>query len=233
MADRPPTPPRKVQAPKVRQHERRPAEVADRKKRALLYAVSSAGLGALVVVVFVLARGGGGAGDESAVAAAMRKAGCTLKSVPAQKGEHLDSLEAKPKHNSTPPSSGPHYFETAPWGTYDDPVSALRLVHNLEHGGVVIQYGPKAPDGAADALVSFWRDDPNGMTVSPLPSLGDKIALAAWTVEDGRAREKDYHGEGRVATCPRFDQKAFETFREEFRFKGPERFPEDALEPGE
>ena len=205
----------------------------DRRKRLLLYALAAAGLGALVVVAFALTRGGGGAGDESAVAADMRKAGCTLETFPGLKPDHLNDLEAKPKYNSTPASSGPHYFEPALWGAYEEPVSQLRLVHNLEHGGVIIQYGSRAPEGTADALLSFWRDDPNGVMVSPLPSLGDKIALAAWTVDDARASEDDYHGEGRVATCPRFDQEAFETFREEFRFKGPERFPEDALEPGE
>jgi hypothetical protein len=39
-------------------------------------------------------------------------------------------------------------------------------------------------------------------------------------------------GKGRLAVCSTFDEKAFKTFRDAFRGKGPERFPVDALTPG-
>ena len=35
-----------------------------------------------------------------------------------------------------------------------------------------------------------------------------------------------------VASCPKFDEKAFTAFRDEFRGKGPERFPVSILTPG-
>jgi hypothetical protein len=57
------------------------------------------------------------------------------------------------------------------------------------------------------------------MLVAPLPKLGDKIALTAWT---------------QWAECTHFDQNAFSKFVAAFRYHGPESsvFPKSALEPG-
>ena len=54
------------------------------------------------------------------------------------------------------------------------------------------------------------------MLAFPLPKLGNKIALVAWTQKPGETR-----GQGRVAECTRFDQPAFKAFRDAFRGKGP------------
>ena len=39
-------------------------------------------------------------------------------------------------------------------------------------------------------------------------------------------------GQGHLAKCTEFDEEAFATFRDEFRFKGPERFAPEQLQPG-
>jgi hypothetical protein len=65
------------------------------------------------------------------------------------------------------------------------------------------------------------------MLAFPLPKLGNRIALVAWTQKPGESR-----GQGRIAECTRFDQSAFKAFRDAFRGKGPERFPVDRLRPG-
>ena len=59
---------------------------------------------------------------------------------------------------------------------------------------------------------------------------GSKVYLTAWTVEiqDGNV----VSGTNVVATCSRFGENAFKTFRDEFRGKGPERFPVGQLTPG-
>jgi hypothetical protein len=103
------------------------------------------------------------------------------------------------------------------WNAYDEPVPELALVHNLEHGGIVVQYGARVPRGAVSAILSWYRSDPVGLVVAPLPALGDRIALTAWT---------------RLATCRRFDAEAFGAFRDAYRFHGPERVPRRTLEPG-
>ncbi len=40
------------------------------------------------------------------------------------------------------------------------------------------------------------------------------------------------NGTAYLATCTKFDEDAFSTFRDELRFRGPERFPPDSLQPG-
>jgi hypothetical protein len=190
-------------------------------------------LGAIVAGVLVL---GGGSGTD--VAEQIRAAGGTYREVEARKNlrpnmRHVTSLPKGFKFNTDPPTSGLHNPVWIVWGMYDAPADRLRSVHNLEHGGIVIHYGPKAPDGTVERLGEFYREDPNGIVIAPLPSLGNKISLAAWTFDLGRLNERGYEGEGRLAIMPRFDEDAFQAFVDEYRFKGPERFEPGDLEPGE
>ena len=91
-------------------------------------------------------------------------------------------------------------------------------MHNLEHGGIVIQYGSKVPAATVDQLAAFVDKDPRGMLMAPLPELGAKIALTAWT---------------HLAMCTRFDEKAYLAFRDAYRAKGPEGTPLNAMQPGQ
>ncbi|MBD2449999.1 DUF3105 domain-containing protein [Nostoc sp. FACHB-152] len=50
-------------------------------------------------------------------------------------------------NNSNPPTSGPHYPYPAAWGIYVYPPADEFLVHNLEHGGVIISYNPQQIKG--------------------------------------------------------------------------------------
>ncbi len=105
------------------------------------------------------------------------------------------------------------------------------MVHNLEHGGVVIQYGRRVPEATVRQLVEWYRDDPNGIVIAPLPALGSTIALAAWNADlstTGELRSE----RGILAKCTRFDEAAFDAFMDDYAFRGPERFPEQQLAPG-
>ena len=132
------------------------------------------------------------------------------------------------KYNSFPPSSGPHYQSPAPWGIYTESVKQPILVHNLEHGGIIIQYGDVGSDAVND-LQSFYRDDPYGLVVAPYPKLGKKIALTAWNEPvyesgaDSGFKDAD-PGNGYVLTCTKFDSKAFGQFRDKRRNKSGERY---------
>jgi len=203
----------------VRTRKGVPLEQALARRR--LYALAglaASGLVALAIVLVLLTRtGGGGRADDTGVATALAAAGCTYSTFPDQGRNHVDSLDAKVDYNSLPPTSGPHYFRPAPWNPYDGPLPQVQLVHNLEHGGIVVQYGSKVPATTVDELTSFDQQDPNGIVLAPLPRLKGKIALTAWT---------------HLAECSRFNEKAFTTFRDAFRAKGPEPFPLSALKPG-
>jgi Protein of unknown function (DUF3105) len=198
-----------------------------------------AGAGALAVVGAIVAGVLVLGGSSTDVAQKVRDAGGTYREVEARgnlppgQERHVNSLPKKFKYNTEPPTSGPHNPVWILWGMYDEPVDRLRSVHNLEHGGIVIQYGPKAPNGTVESLSDFYREDPNGIVIAPLPSLGNKISLAAWTFDLGRLNERGYEGEGHLAILPRFDDDVFRSFVDEFRFRGPERLAPEDVEPGE
>jgi hypothetical protein len=151
---------------------------------------------------------------------------CIEKAYTGLAPKHLSSPDDKVKYNSFPPSSGPHYQSPAPWGIYEESIKQTILVHNLEHGGIVIQYGDVGAD-AIGKLRSFYQDDPNGLVVAPNSKLGKKFALTAWN-EPRYRQEGDFNnvdaGNGYVMTCAKFDSGTFAKFRDKRRNKAGERF---------
>jgi hypothetical protein len=171
----------------------------------ILYALAASGLVLLGAVVLFLAFAA--RGESSDVPAAMRAAGCSYQTFESEGRNHVGSLDARVDYKTFPPTSGPHYVIPAVWDIYDRPINQVQSVHNLEHGGILIQYGDEVPQSAVDRIAEFYREDPNGMLVAPLPGLGDQIALTAWR---------------HLAKGNTFDEEVFDTFVEEFGFKGPE-----------
>jgi hypothetical protein len=229
---RTPPPPRRVQSPQPRRDER---SADDRRRLLILAGVAASGFVGLGVALALFAFGGGsGSGDASQ---AMRDAGCTLQTIPVRypggdpSNRHFEQLPKGYKYPSFPPAGGPHNPSPAPFDVYDEPVAQPILVHNLEHGAIVIEYGNKVPEAEIPKLLDWYRDDPNGIVIVPLPALGDKISLAAWNADlsaTGQVNsERSY-----LAKCTHFDKNAFSAFRNAYRFKGPERFKPEDLAPG-
>jgi hypothetical protein len=218
--------------PRVSAPKRAPLDPAARRQRLLLYALAASGLVALAAVVVVMAAtsGGGGSIDEGRVRAAAGAAGCTYVSKPAVKprSHTIQPDGSSPLWNTVPPTSGPHYAVPAVWGAYSEPLQKARVVHNLEHGGVFIQYGKDVPDSTVQELRSFYDDHTRGTLLAPLPALGKQIAVGAWTAPE----DAPDNGTAHLMKCEKFDQNAFSAFFDEFQFKGPERFPADTLLPG-
>ena len=83
-------------------------------------------------------------------------------------------------YNSDPPTSGPHLPYIAPWGVHTRPIPHELQVHNLEDGGVVVQYSCECPD-----IVTRLRDIVNpydrNVILAPYPGMKSRIALTAWT----------------------------------------------------
>jgi hypothetical protein len=219
----PPPPKRPVQSPKQRSAPR-----DERRSRLILYALGGSGfvILAIVAAAFVFA---GGDNDESSATnaiAALREAGCTYSNPKSQGRDHVEDLPVGFKPNSTPRASGPHSNQTIIYGAYTDTVPELNAVHNLEHGAVIIWYGPDVPESTVDQITEYYNGEPNGLIVSQHPQLDDEIALVAWT---------------HVARCPRFDENAANRFIDQFGFKGPESckndieqgcFRRENMEPG-
>ncbi len=206
--------------------------------RKMLYGVSALGIVVLVVAVLLIALGGGGT-SAAAVAKDMSAAGCTYKTVnayvPPGGHTHVNSLTAKLPWNTSPPSNGQHYPYWAVWGFWTEPINPRRVVHNEEHGGVVVWWGSQVSQATIAQLREWYNEEPTGSFGTPYPSLGSKIAITAWTGDPSHYQQNGYYGQGHIATCTRYTpatKKAFETFRKAFRGKGPEGIPLSADQPG-
>lgn len=112
--------------------------------------------------------------------------------VPILSAEHVSPGVPHEPYNSDPPTSGQHYEQTADVGFYDEAPADELLVHNLEHGNVIIWYNcSQLDDAACTELKGQIRDVMSRAGVSrttrtlellavPRPSLDAQIALTAW-----------------------------------------------------
>jgi hypothetical protein len=83
-------------------------------------------------------------------------------------------------YNSEPPTSGPHLPHIAPWGIHTRPIAPELQVHNLEDGGVLVQYSCDCPDLVRDLARIVERYD-RYVILAPYPTMTSRIALTAWT----------------------------------------------------
>lgn len=90
-------------------------------------------------------------------------------------------------YSSLPATSGPHWGTPANWGVYTAPLAESQVVHNLEHGGVVIWYQADQLDAAAIGDLADWVDGQvRGarfkVILSPWSGtdFGHPIAVTAW-----------------------------------------------------
>ncbi len=109
-----------------------------------------------------------------------------------QGNTHIQRLgDAHEAYNSEPPTSGPHMPGIAPWGAYNQPIPKEYQVHNLEDGGVLIQYScPKGCPEITKKLEALFQKykkrtetDPKykHLIIAPYPQMDTRIALTAWT----------------------------------------------------
>ncbi len=117
---------------------------------------------------------------------------------------HIDqSLVGTISYNSTPPTSGPHLGGLAPWGVHPQPIPNELQVHNLEDGGVMVQYN--CPEGCEDLvaqLAEIVKPFDHGVVLAPYPDMDTRIALTAWT---------------RIDTFDDFDAERIERFIKAYR----------------
>lgn len=105
------------------------------------------------------------------------------------------AVEEQPSHGSTHlqpgadfrygesiPTSGPHSPYDLKPGFYTKPQPLERLVHNLEHGNIVIYYD-QANSATLRLLRSWTRTfggPMDGLIVAPMEGLGSRVVLTAW-----------------------------------------------------
>lgn len=193
------------------------------------YAVAGVLVAAVVVALVVIVAAGGGGGSNSASAGdwpsgsipkrketdlsvAAKLAGCTLKH---PKSEGRTHTQKHQNYKTAPPTSGPHY----PLPTHDraylsTPKPYEALVHALEHGRVIYWFKPKAPPAVRGALKKLYNEDHALVILTannrPMPY---QVAATSWT---------------QLLGCPAYNSKvpdAFRAFRDAYRLKGPEYYP--------
>jgi hypothetical protein len=116
-------------------------------------------------------------------------------------------------YNTDPPTSGPHVAFITKWKIYTIPIPKEIQVHNLEDGGVIIQYNCQSCDdmiAKLEALVTRYYEkavkeqlrsiDPGRppkyerLILAPYPGMKTTIALTAW----GRIDRLDSFDEARI-----------------------------------
>jgi uncharacterized protein DUF3105 len=93
-------------------------------------------------------------------------------------GGHIQDGSAGGPYSSVPATSGQHWTTPANWGVYTtaNPAVESQVIHNLEHGGIVIWYQSTATQGDIDALTQF--------TQQALNSANHKVILSPWNGQD-------------------------------------------------
>jgi hypothetical protein len=95
-------------------------------------------------------------------------------------GGHIAEGQTGSGYSSTPATSGEHWNTAdspGPWGVYTTPQPQERLLHNLEHGGIVIWYQPNQLDaGGVQALTDYVQQQ--------VRTAKFKVILSPWTGKD-------------------------------------------------
>jgi len=97
---------------------------------------------------------------------------------------HVETGTVVEDYNSIPPTSGNHYPTWSNWGLFTTPIPNENQVHNLEHGGVMIQHKPDLGEAALRQLVELTRElgaIHRKLTLAPYPDLDTDFAITAWT----------------------------------------------------
>ena len=116
--------------------------------------------------------------------------------------EHIQTAsDPHVAYNSEPPTSGPHLPYIAPWGVHTRPITPELQVHNLEDGGVLVQYNCECPE-LVDKLRTIVRKYDKYVILAPYPTMKTRIALTAWT---------------RLDRFEEFDEKRIVRFIESYR----------------
>ncbi|HEY9693847.1 MAG TPA: DUF3105 domain-containing protein [Oculatellaceae cyanobacterium] len=130
--------------------------------------------------------------------------------IPQLEAKHIPEGE-KVKYNSNPPTSGKHYAVPAEWGIYNIAPVDEKLVHNLEHGGIVISYNPDKINGQElenlRAQVRKLSTINPRVILTPRQNLESAIALTAW---------------GYLQKLDKYNPTAVKTFYDAHIARGPE-----------
>ena len=131
---------------------------------------------------------------------------------PNQGDQHIADEQSFTGYNSAPPTSGTHWRVPAPWGIHSEPLPNERQVHNLEHGGIMIQYNTEDQNLITKLrrFVQKQSDFPCFLIIAPYTDMQFTVAVTAWGLRD---------------TMDSYDEERLQDFVDSYRNKGPEQVP--------
>jgi hypothetical protein len=159
-----------------------------RRQRTLLWSgVAVVALAALIGLIVFEGRSGtpqaqNKAVSSDALAAGLKAAGSSgVKTFPEAGRNHISGNQQPTNWNSNPPTSGDHLGTPLTPGVYDNEQDMRAMVHNLEHGYVVMVY-KGIPADQVDQLRQFVQArEGSKLVLSPWSGLDHNgVALMAW-----------------------------------------------------
>jgi hypothetical protein len=135
--------------------------------------------------------------------------------------QHVDTSETV-DYKTSPPTSGNHWppGQEAEPGFYSDTVASESLVHNMEHGQIVLWYNPDAPQELKDnleGLIDNADDSDNPDVGGGAPPL---IAVPYDDVPEGMNFVMTAWGASQA--CEKYSLAAVNDFRTTYQGRGPE-----------
>ena len=117
--------------------------------------------------------------------AELTAAGCTpFEGVPPAGWDHFTEVPDDYEFGTFPRTAGVHDPQLLIWNLYVRPVDQMMIGHNLEHGGIYVQYRDGVPAETVEQIAEWWAQDPNGIHRRPA----------------ARARPRDYRARRLVCT---------------------------------
>jgi hypothetical protein len=217
------------------------ARAAEQRKKTVGYGAAAAIAIIAVAVGILLLTGGNDAGSGPGnagnvfpdggsfpeqtvfeVGPAAKAAGCQLQTKKGTAREHTTSLSDRVKYNTNPPTTGRHYEIPAQDGIYGQAPQDEQLVHNMEHGRVIIWVKPSLPAKQRADIRALVEDDSYQMVLVPRRNMPYAVAATAWDADPAP------NGTGELLLCNDVNDKTFDAlqaFRDEHRSQGPEPIP--------
>jgi hypothetical protein len=182
-------------------------------RRANLITVGIAAAVAIAVVLIIIFSGGGPA-DNVGVAAS--EANCTERETFESEGDQHVDLGTPVQYEANPPTTGNHWppEAVADAGFSEEPIAAESLVHNQEHGQIVIWYNPDASEEILGQIEDMTEQNSVNLA-APWDDIEEpyNFVLSAW---DGENEE------GVQMRCELPSQEVWDEWRRDFQGRGPE-----------
>lgn len=218
-------------ARRLEQERRKAAQQREARRRSLLTTGIALLVAGLVVFLIVSERQGERSAQNEPIGVPLAQADCTdVQSFPDQtqglESSHIEVGSPHAPYNSSPPTSGPHYAQQAAPGFYPAALPPEQVVHNLEHGQVVIWYSPDASEETVTMIEDYVERENDKAARIPDPRSGEPqleplLGVPFDGIQDGTYAMTTWTN---LQTCDRFSSAAVDEFRTQFQGLAPEQF---------